>query len=58
MKVVVVIRFHKFGGNVNYNWAWKGGEVNGRNFSETRNIFAIPTSDLTVNPNLKQNAGY
>lgn len=55
---VDLIRFHKFGGNVNYNWAWKGGEVNGRNFSETRNIFAIPTSDLTVNPNLKQNAGY
>lgn len=55
---VDLIRFNKFGGNANYNWAWKGGERNGRNFAATRNIFAIPTSDVVVNPNLKQNPGY
>ncbi|KGF49715.1 RagB/SusD family nutrient uptake outer membrane protein [Prevotella disiens] len=55
---VDLIRFNKFGGNVNYNWAWKGGDPNGRNFAKTRNVFAIPTSDLTVNQNLTQNPGY
>lgn len=55
---VDLIRFGKFGGNNNYNWSWKGGDVNGRNFSANRNVFAIPTSDLTVNHNLKQNPGY
>ena len=54
---VDLIRFNKFGGNANYNWAWKGGERNGRNFAATRNVFAIPNSDLTVNYNLKQNPG-
>ena len=55
---VDLIRFNKFGGNANYNWAWKGGERNVRNFAATRNVFAIPNSDLTVNYNLKQNPGY
>ena len=55
---VDLVRFNKFGGNVNYNWAWKGGELNGRNFAATRNIFAIPNSDMIVNTNLKQNPGY
>ena len=55
---VDLVRFNKFGGNVNYNWAWKGGELNGRNFAATRNIFAIPNSDITVNTNLTQNPGY
>lgn len=53
-----LIRFGKFGGNVNYNWPWKGGTAAGRNFAATRNVFAIPTSDVTVNPNIKQNPGY
>ncbi len=55
---VDLVRFGKFGGNNNYNWPWKGGVLNGTNFSENRNIFAIPTTDLTVNTNLKQNPGY
>lgn len=53
-----LIRFGKFGGNNNYNWQWKGGEYNGRNFEAYRNVFAIPTSDLVANPNLEQNPGY
>lgn len=53
-----LIRFGYFGGNNNYKWQWKGGTIEGKSFSATKNIFAIPTQDLTVNPNLKQNPGY
>lgn len=53
-----LIRFNRYGGNVNYNWQWKGGTMKGRNFEAYRNVFAIPTSDLTSNDNLKQNDGY
>ena len=53
-----LIRFNRFGGNVNYNWQWKGGTKEGRNFSEHLNIFAIPTNELTSNKNLTQNPGY
>lgn len=53
-----LIRFGKFGGNSDYIWQWKGGEFNGRNFEAFRNIFAIPSSDIIANKNLKQNDGY
>ena len=53
-----LIRFGYFGGRNGYNWQWKGGEYTGTNFEETRNIFAIPTKDLTANKNMKQNPGY
>ena len=53
-----LIRFNRFGGNVNYNWQWKGGTKEGRNFSKDLNIFAIPTNELTSNKNLIQNPGY
>ena len=53
-----LIRFGKYGGNTDYKWQWKGGEYNGRNFDTFRNVFAIPTSDLIANKNLKQNNGY
>lgn len=55
---VDLIRFGKFGGNNNYAWQWKGGSYDGRNFEAFKNIFAIPTTDLTVNSNLVQNPGY
>ena len=55
---VDLIRFNKFGGNVDYRWAWKGGVKNGANFESYKNIFAIPTSDVIANPNMKQNPGY
>lgn len=54
---VDLIRFGKFGGS-NYAWRWKGGVYEGASFPATRNIFAIPTSDLTANENLVQNPGY
>ena len=53
-----LIRFNRYGGNVNYNWQWKGGTKEGRNFSKNLNIFAIPTNDLVSNKNLTQNPGY
>jgi hypothetical protein len=53
-----LIRFGKFGGSSDYTWQWKGGSFNGRNFDATKNLFAIPTTDLTANPNLVQNPGY
>ncbi len=53
-----LIRFGRFGGNNGYNWAWKGGLASGTNFDANKNIFAIPTSDLTANENLEQNPGY
>ena len=55
---VDLIRFGKFGGNNNYNWEWKGGVYEGRNFDAYRNIYAIPAKELTANKNLHQNDGY
>jgi len=53
-----LIRFGKYGGSTNYTWQWKGGSYAGRNFEAYKNLFAIPTTDLTANPNLVQNEGY
>ena len=54
-----LIRFGKFGGfDVDYQWQWKGGAYEGRNFSADRNVFAIPNDDLIANPKLEQNKGY
>ncbi|MBO4999815.1 MAG: RagB/SusD family nutrient uptake outer membrane protein [Bacteroidaceae bacterium] len=53
-----LIRYNRFGGNSDYQWQWKGGTMNGVNFSKDLNVFAIPDTELNTNPNLKQNAGY
>ena len=53
-----LVRFGNFGGSTSYNWMWKGSAYAGRNFEAYRNIFAIPTTDLTANTNLVQNEGY
>jgi len=53
-----LIRFGRYGGNTDYIWQWKGGTYAGRNFDSYRNLFAIPTNDLTVNTKLVQNPGY
>ena len=55
---VDLVRYGYFGGNNNYNWQWKGGNYSGTSFEEYRNIFAIPTTDLTANEKLSQNDGY
>ena len=52
-----LIRFGKFTTSA-YLWAWKGGVAAGRAVLDKYNIFPIPTTDLSSNPNLKQNDGY
>jgi hypothetical protein len=52
-----LIRFNKFT-TANYLWAWKGGVLSGRAVDNKYNICPIPTTDLSSNPNLKQNDGY
>lgn len=42
----------------NYVWAWKGNVKNGQAVGDFRNLYPIPTSDISANPNLKQNPGY
>jgi hypothetical protein len=41
-----------------YLWAWKGGVLEGRAVDAKYNLFPLPTTDLSSNPNLKQNPGY
>lgn len=55
---VDLIRYGYYGGNNSYTWQWKGGQKEGRQFSETKNVYAIPTTDLIANENLTQNPGY
>ena len=52
-----LIRFNKYC-EASYKWEFKGGEQTGTAISSFRKIFAIPQTDLSNNPNLKQNPGY
>ena len=52
-----LIRFGEFTTSA-YLWAWKGGVLGGTAVDSKYNIFPIPTTDLSANPNLKQNPGY
>ncbi|HVF81470.1 MAG TPA: RagB/SusD family nutrient uptake outer membrane protein [Flavisolibacter sp.] len=52
-----LIRFGQFTTNA-YLWAWKGGVPNGTAVDPKYNIFPIPSTDLSANPNLVQNPGY
>jgi hypothetical protein len=52
-----LIRFGKFTGS-SYIWPWKGGVASGAPTSSYRNLFPIPSSALSTNPNLQQNQGY
>ena len=36
-----------------YLWQWKGGAVNGKLVDERYNLYPIPASELTANPNLR-----
>lgn len=53
-----LIRFDKYGGSNNYNWAWKSGVATGANFSKDLNLFPLPNTEIGINPNLRQNPGY
>jgi hypothetical protein len=52
-----LIRYGKFTTS-SYLWAWKGGVKTGTSVQDKYNIFPLPTTDLTANPNLIQNVGY
>ena len=39
-------------------WQWKGGVQAGTTTEATRDLFPIPASQLSANPNLTQNPGY
>lgn len=52
-----LIRFAKFTTNA-YLWAWKGGVRAGTSVDAKYNIFPLPPTDLSANPNLKQNKDY
>ena len=41
-----------------YLWAWKGGVPGGSQVDSKYNLFPIPSTDLSSNPNLVQNPGY
>ena len=52
-----LIRYGKFTTGA-YLWPWKGGVAGGRAVEDFRNIYPIPSSDVSANTNLKQNPGY
>jgi hypothetical protein len=52
-----LIRYGLFTGS-DYVWAWKGGAPLGTGTESFRNLYPLPASELTANPNLVQNPGY
>ena len=52
-----LIRFGKFSTG-DYVWPWKGGVKEGAATDAHFNIFPLPSSDVSANPNLDQNQGY
>lgn len=52
-----LIRYGKFTGS-SYVWAWKGGVKAGTSVADKYNLFPLPATDLSSNPNLKQTTGY
>ena len=52
-----LVRFGRFTGG-GYLWAWKGGAAGGTATESFRDLYPLPASELTANPNLVQNPGY
>lgn len=52
-----LIRFGRFTSD-SYLWPWKGGVKDGKGVEAYRNLFPLPSADITANPNLVQNPGY
>jgi len=52
-----LVRFGRFTGGA-YVWAWKGGAAGGTATESFRDLYPLPASELTANPNLTQNPGY
>jgi hypothetical protein len=57
MRRTDLIRFGRFT-TATYLWSWKGGVRAGTAVADKYNLFPIPTTDLSANPNLVQNTGY
>ena len=52
-----LVRYGLFTGG-GYLWAWKGGAPLGTATETFRDLYPLPASELTTNPNLVQNPGY
>src|SRR5664279_2330347 len=52
-----LVRYGKFT-TAAYLWPWKGGVAGGRAVEDFRNIYPLPSSDVSANTNLTQNPGY
>lgn len=52
-----LIRFGQFTDGT-YQWPWKGGVAGGVATDGYRDVFPVPASQVTANPNLVQNEGY
>ncbi len=52
-----LVRFEQFSDG-SYVWPWKGGVPEGKSVPSMFDIYPIPNSDITANPNLQQNQGY
>ena len=52
-----LIRYGKFTG-ASYLWPWKGGVRGGTGVAAFRNLYPLPSADVSSNSNLKQNSGY
>jgi hypothetical protein len=52
-----LVRYSKFTGS-SYLWPFKGGVKAGTGVPTFRNLYPLPSADLTSNPNLVQNTGY
>jgi starch-binding outer membrane protein, SusD/RagB family len=52
-----LVRYHLFTGG-DYVWQWKGGAPAGTATETFRDLYPLPASELTTNPNLTQNPGY
>jgi starch-binding outer membrane protein, SusD/RagB family len=52
-----LIRYGLFTGG-GYIWSWKGGVEAGTATDAKLNLYPLPASELTTNPNLVQNPGY
>jgi hypothetical protein len=51
-----LVRYGQFTGDT--LWEWKGGVATGTATESFRDLYPLPASELTTNPNLVQNTGY
>ena len=52
-----LVRYNRFT-TADYIWEWKGGVKAGQAVDAHFNIYPLPNTDISANPNLKQNSGY